>query len=585
MVDDCETSLAFLGLHNFVATKVEVYNENNQEYETINLVNDEEISTSSHTETLTNEELDDISLLLYTKERFNLSNDAYHELSMTCKELPRSWKVQERIKALNGKWKLSETPGNTFGIQQSIKERLEVRVQNMIKNSPPTESFRQNKKIRVKLSGDGTNVGKRLHVVNVTFTILDEGSKAMSADGNHIIAIIKEPEKYEKLLEALSDIRREVESLNCMKVGDEYFNIEWFLGGDWKFLACVCGLGAAISTHPCIWCKCTLYDKYDGTKEWSMVDTNKGARTIKEIEEKSKQGSRGEKCNVKHSPLFPTIPLDHVVIDSLHLFLRIADNLINLLILEFRRLDAIDKKKSFNDGFERSKYTHMAGWESYLNDHLKISFNWYVCKDSKKLKWRDLTGPEKLKLFRNVNICNLLPNHPKKDEISELWSKFWEITESLSAASSEINKEQIHQKSKSFLDLFLNLYQTKHVTPYMHALTWHVPEFIELYGTISIFTQQGLEKLNDKTTKDFFRSTNQRGLESLKQLVLKRNRVEHLADIGCQREKIVVNCSNCSKAGHNIKTCTDACSTCGVKPCCSPTHLIKSSGKWIKTCS
>ncbi|CAB4026649.1 Hypothetical predicted protein, partial [Paramuricea clavata] len=275
-----------------------------------------------------------------------------------------------------------------------------------------------------------------------------------------------------------------------MKVGDEYFNIEWFLGGDWKFLACVCGLGAAISTHPWIWCKCPLYDKYDGTKEWSMVDTNK----------------------------------------------------------EFRRLDAIDKKKTFNDGFERSKYTHMAGWESYLNDHLKIPFNWYVCKDSKKLKWRDLTGPEKVKLFRNVNICNLLPNHPKKDEISELWSKFWEITESLSAASSEINKEQFHQKSKSFLDLFLNLYQTKHVTPYMHAFTWHVPEFIELYGTISIFTQQGLEKLNDKTTKDFFRSTNQRGLESLKQLVLKRNRVEHLADIGCQREKRVVNCRNCNKA-------------------------------------
>ena len=47
MVGDCE--MAFLGLHNFVATKVEVFNENNQEYEIIDLVNDEEISKSSHT--------------------------------------------------------------------------------------------------------------------------------------------------------------------------------------------------------------------------------------------------------------------------------------------------------------------------------------------------------------------------------------------------------------------------------------------------------------------------------------------------------------------------------------------------------
>lgn len=76
----------------------------------------------------------------------------------------------------------------------------------LVKNSQPSESFKQNRKVRVKLSGDGTNVGKRLHVVNITFTILEEGSKAMTADGNHIIAIIKVPENYERLAEALADI-------------------------------------------------------------------------------------------------------------------------------------------------------------------------------------------------------------------------------------------------------------------------------------------------------------------------------------------------------------------------------------------
>ena len=43
----------------------------------------------------------------------------------------------------------------------------------------------------VKLSGDGTNIGKRLHVVNFTFTMLDEGEKAYSAEGNHVLAIVK----------------------------------------------------------------------------------------------------------------------------------------------------------------------------------------------------------------------------------------------------------------------------------------------------------------------------------------------------------------------------------------------------------
>ena len=106
MVTVCETSLSFLGLNNFVVAKVEIFHENTQEYETLTLVDKEDIQTSSRTETLTNEEIDEINLLLYTKERFNISNEAYHEFAMICKDLPRSWKVQERIKALNSKCNL-----------------------------------------------------------------------------------------------------------------------------------------------------------------------------------------------------------------------------------------------------------------------------------------------------------------------------------------------------------------------------------------------------------------------------------------------------------------------------------------------
>jgi hypothetical protein len=49
----------------------------------------------------------------------------------------------------------------------------------------------------------------------------------------------------------------------------------------------------------------------------------------------------------------------------------------------------------------------------------------------------------------------------------------------------------------------------------MHALLWHMPEFLELYGKMHSFTQQGLEKLNNKTMKNFFRSTNQQGIDAL----------------------------------------------------------------------
>ena len=94
----------------------------------------------------------------------------------------------------------------------------------------------------MKLSGDGTFVGKRLHVVNFTFTILDEGRRAHSSDGNYCLAIFRQKESYDEMKTALSDIRQEVENLSSIQVNDITFDIVYFLGGDWKFLALVTGM-------------------------------------------------------------------------------------------------------------------------------------------------------------------------------------------------------------------------------------------------------------------------------------------------------------------------------------------------------
>ena len=45
------------------------------------------------------------------------------------------------------------------------------------------------------MSGGGIIIGKKLHVINITFNILNEGGNAMSADRNHLIAVIRDSEK------------------------------------------------------------------------------------------------------------------------------------------------------------------------------------------------------------------------------------------------------------------------------------------------------------------------------------------------------------------------------------------------------
>lgn len=63
--------------------------------------------------------------------------------------------------------------------------------------------------------------------------MLDEGGKAMSADG------IKESENYDKLEQSLADIRKDVGSLQEISVGRLHFEIEWFLGGGLE-IPCLC---------------------------------------------------------------------------------------------------------------------------------------------------------------------------------------------------------------------------------------------------------------------------------------------------------------------------------------------------------
>ena len=74
-------------------------------------------------------------------------------------------------------------------------------------------------------------------------------------------------------------------------------------------------------------------------------------------------------------------------------------------------------------------------------------------------------------------------------------------------------------------------------------MAMHIPEFLLRYKSLVIFTQQGIEKLNDQTTIDFARSTNHNyhNLDALKQIMQKRNRIEYLHDSGfirVQKQKL-----------------------------------------------
>ena len=133
--EDCHSALSFLGLYDFIATKVEVFNNDTQQYETISLVEEGELKLlETEPKELTDNDIDDINMWDCLKDKVNISNEAWHELAMKRKDMPTKYKISKHLDKLNANWNLKSTPEEAEGIQISFKESLEEQIKRLQKN-------------------------------------------------------------------------------------------------------------------------------------------------------------------------------------------------------------------------------------------------------------------------------------------------------------------------------------------------------------------------------------------------------------------------------------------------------------------
>ena len=229
---------------------------------------------------------------LYIKDKFTISYEAYHELSMIS-DLPSSTQIKKLAGTLNSQYGIRKCPNGITGVQQSLKARIIQRLTNFVQRAS-IEGISIPEKIRIKITGDGTQIARGLNIVNIAFTIIEERHKACSVLGNYTVAILRIAEDYEQLASGLQDICEEAEDLQIVTIQDKIYRINFFLGGDWKYLATVCGIESASAEYSCIWCKCSKSQRADLELEWSITDPSKGARTTQEIKEKAKLGKRSQ---------------------------------------------------------------------------------------------------------------------------------------------------------------------------------------------------------------------------------------------------------------------------------------------------
>lgn len=127
----CASSLAWLNAEGYSVMKVTLHDNSSGETTTLDMPSANLLGPQE--DLPADRELDELNMMLYIKDRFNISGGAYHEMAQLCKTMPRHYQLKERIPELNTLWDIYPTPNGSCGVQQSLKQRLECCVEQLVR--------------------------------------------------------------------------------------------------------------------------------------------------------------------------------------------------------------------------------------------------------------------------------------------------------------------------------------------------------------------------------------------------------------------------------------------------------------------
>jgi hypothetical protein len=358
--------------------------------------------------------------------------------------------------------------------------------------------------LHIRISGDGRNVGRKIKHVMITMMLLNHVDGSQKPDNHYTLVLYPGAESYETLRNALVSLISDLCTLQengFTQIGNIYWPIKLYFSSDWKFLATCLGIKAANAHYFCPWCDCNK-DNINTTSK----TINKSMDNIK-INYKKINGHIRE-------PLFYMIPLQNWVVDELHIFLRITDRLWELMVSDLCR-----------------ETTNEEVWKEKIlleMQRLKISFQFWNEKNTKKLQYTSLMGPDKLKILKEFNLSSVFQSITRATQVRALWDQFNELY--LLIQDKQTTGEFFRYKAQAWLNAFLapsigqpnknnfirGMYRIQDVTPYIHVLVNHVAEFMEIHQEFGLaaFSCSPVEKKNHIQICLYFQNTLKDGVNN-----------------------------------------------------------------------
>ena len=125
--EQCETALSFLGQYQFAPSRIEMQNMETRKVESFCFSEDDTgplLADGLDEKAVDEQQISDLNMWLYLKDKFQISNEAWHELAMKSGETPNLYKILKHMRTMNSKWDLKPTPGKAEGVQISFCDSL-----------------------------------------------------------------------------------------------------------------------------------------------------------------------------------------------------------------------------------------------------------------------------------------------------------------------------------------------------------------------------------------------------------------------------------------------------------------------------
>ncbi|XP_048575757.1 uncharacterized protein LOC116617653 isoform X2 [Nematostella vectensis] len=102
-------------------------------------------------------------------------------------------------------------------------------------------------------------------------------------------------------------------------------------------------------------------------------------------------------------------------------------------------------------------------------------------------------------------------------ELTQVWKSLMVLTDALGANPGDeayLRADAFQEKARQWGTKFRKATFDEDVIPYIHVLVYHVPQFLEIHGTIHQFNCQTVEKKNHMQNKTFHRGSQKGGKNS-----------------------------------------------------------------------